>query len=127
LIYLVWKHIDFDSMSQSRLMNIWNEFLGKVKMAATSSDPAQFLEVLCKRMGIVSLKQTSIIPLLEPEVLQEIRENTRLIVLMTRGIVEEGKKQYKLKKEAAASREMFEKLEKESATLFDSIREEEEE
>lgn len=110
LLYLVWKHIDKSSMSSSRLMGIWDEFLGKVKMAAYSQDPAQFLEVLCRRMGITALKTAEIVPLLEEDIIREIRENTRLVILLTRGIVEENKKQYILRKEKKEQRELTQRL-----------------
>ena len=121
LLYLIWHQIDFDSMSRTRLMGIWDEFLGKVKSASYSPTGEDFIEQLSRKMGISALKDTAILELISPDVLQEIREHTRAVILLTRGIVEEHKKQYKLNEERKASRQKAQALLEESDKDFEEL------
>ena len=68
-LYIVWKSIDFSKMSAGRLMRIWGEFEGKVKMASYKPTAELFLDFLKKKFGITVIKNPEILEFLKDDVL----------------------------------------------------------
>jgi len=126
LLYLVWRHIDFDSMSRSRLMGIYDEFMNKAKYAAYSSNPEQFLETLCRKMGVASLSKPEILAFLTPEVISVIRDDTRTVVLLMRAMIEENRKiktKEEKKKMKETTRRLLEEHDREFSKLLEEVEE----
>lgn len=90
-IYEIWGCIDWDKVDAKRAFGIWDEFGAKVKASAMSTNSYEtFVEKLCKKMDIRSLRYKSIKDIGEqPEefkdaVLKLIREQTLQLVLKVR-------------------------------------------
>jgi hypothetical protein len=102
----IWTCIDWDKTDKKRLIGIWDEFTNKVKAtASTTNDYNIFVEKLCRKMGINSLRYKQISEISETddkvkaEILQMFRENTRLVVLELRLNREITKEQRELEKQ----------------------------
>ena len=113
----IWSCIDWDKVDGRRAYGIWAEFGAKVKASAMSTNSYEkFVEKLCKKMDIRSLRYGSIRDIgqqpeeVKQEILKLIREETRQIVLQVRlnnearkeankKIKEEQKRQEELKKD----------------------------
>lgn len=124
LLYLIWRHIDFDSMSRSRLMGIYDEFMNKAKYAAYSSRPEQFLETICRKMGISSLSKPEILPLLTSDVISVIRDDTRTVVLLMRAMIEENRKivaKEEKKQMKETTKRLLEEHEREFSKLLEEV------
>ena len=107
----LWLSIDFESMSNSRKMSIWDEFSSKVRACSNSSETFEkFIEKFCKKFNIKSLeidaKNISEVSCFSKEekdlILKAYREQLSIIMLELRIIRDEKKEAYKelkLKKE----------------------------
>ena len=90
-IYEIWSCIDWDKVDAKRAYGIWDEFGSKVKASAMSTNSYEtFVEKLCKKMDIRSLRYKSIKDIGEQQkefkdaVLKHIREKTLQLVLKVR-------------------------------------------
>ncbi len=120
LLYLIWNSIDFKSMKSHRLMKIWGEFEDKVKFASYRPTGSQFLEQIRKKMGIETIRDTSVIEILDdPEILKNIRENTTKTVLILKSLTDIKKK--KVKELEKLSNEEKKKSGFTISTLFDEF------
>ena len=97
----IWSCIDWDKVDGRRAYGIWDEFGAKVKASAMSTNSYEkFVEKLCKKMDIRSLKYKSIKDIGEqPEevkqaILKLIREETLQIILRVRLNQEKLKEDY---------------------------------
>lgn len=84
----VWKNIDWDNMSNMRIMNIYDEFSNKLLASTGVRTKEQFLNKLCEKWGIRSLTDDSIIDLLDSfndeELLETIRQEYQYLILLIR-------------------------------------------
>ena len=108
-LYIIWKSIDFSKMSAGRLMRIWGEFEGKVKMASYKPTAELFLDFLKKKFGITVIKNPEILEFLKDDVLKNIRKNSVKLILVLRGIIEIEKAEYKKLKDTKQEKKYFKK------------------
>lgn len=84
----VWTQIDFENMSNSRKMRIWDEFSSKILAATRVRTKEQFLNVLCQSFGIRAFRNTNILEDFQSfgdiEFLDTIREELQFLVLLIR-------------------------------------------
>lgn len=102
----IWNCIDWEKIDKKRLYNIWDEFTNKVKSSAMTTNKYEgFVERLCKKMNIESLKYRDINDIEQEDdetkkkILKLIREETLSIVLQCKMKNEVIKEELKLKKE----------------------------
>jgi len=92
----VWQCIDFEGMSSSRRMGIYDELTSKIKSAATSNGIPAMLCRLQGKFGVRSLKNTNALAIAYgddgPEILEVLRNEAPLIVLMLREAQEKKKR-----------------------------------
>lgn len=109
----IWVDIDFESMSNSRKLDFWNEFTGKVKAAANSSvDFERFIERLCKKLNIVAFDaKASVIAQVsnssedfKNKLLSLYREQLMIVMLELRLKREDEKESYKARQKAKAAK-----------------------
>lgn len=84
----IWSCINWDKIDSKRVYNIWDEFANKVKAAAyTTNKYEMFVEKLCKKFNISSLKYKEIMEIenknieIKEEIMTLFREETLLLVL----------------------------------------------
>lgn len=87
----IWDCIDWDSMDSRRIYGIWDEFSSKIKASAmTTNSYEKFIEKLCRKMDIRSLRFGQINELqkqsneFKKQILKILREETLGIVLEVR-------------------------------------------
>lgn len=87
----IWSQIEWDKVDGKRAMGIWDEFSSKVKAAAlTTNSYEKFVEKLCRKMEVRSLKFNSINGISQESeefkkaIMKNLREETQLIVLKLR-------------------------------------------
>jgi len=107
----LWLSIDFENMSNTRKMSIWDEFSSKVRACSNSSETFEkFVEKFCKKFNIKSLEvdAKNIIDIAElskekkEAILKAYREQLSIVMLELRIMRDEKKEAYKelkLKKE----------------------------
>lgn len=106
-LYIIWKSIDFSKMSAGRLMRIWGEFEGKVKMASYKPTAELFLDFLKKKFGITVIKNPEILEFLKDDVLKNIRKNSVKLILVLRGIIEIEKAEYRKLKDTKQEKKIL--------------------
>ncbi len=89
ILYHIWKCIDFESMQDSRIKNIWNEFTSKLLASSCVRTKEQFLNTICNKMGIRTLSNDFSQAMFnemqrfnDVEFLELIREELQYLVLM---------------------------------------------
>jgi hypothetical protein len=105
----IWSQIDWDKVTGQRAMGIWDEFSSKVKASAmTTNSYEKFVEKLCRKMEVRSLKFRTINEItneseeFKKAILKAFREETQVIVLKLRlnnQIRKEQEQQEKIRKE----------------------------
>lgn len=87
----IWSQIDWEKIDKKRLLGIWDEFTSKVKATAmTTNDYEKFIDKLCKKMDVRSLRHSQIQEISKmnekdkTEILKALRNNTHAIVLELR-------------------------------------------
>lgn len=87
----IWSQIDWDKVTGQRAMGIWDEFSNKIKASAmTTNSYEKFVEKLCRKMDVRSLKFKSIDDIsnqsieMKTAILKAFREETQVIVLKLR-------------------------------------------
>ena len=87
----VWEQIDWSKVTSQRSIGIWDEFASKVKAAAmTTNSYETFVEKLCKKMDVRSLKFKNIDEIsnqdeeIKKNILKILRSETQIIVLKLR-------------------------------------------
>ena len=87
----IWSQIDWSKVVGTRAMGIWDEYTSKIKAAAmTTNSYNKFVEKLCRKMDVRSLKFKNISEISQQDekfkkaVLKAFREETQVIVLKLR-------------------------------------------
>ena len=87
----IWEQIDWSKVTSQRSIGIWDEFARKVKAAAmTTNSYETFVEKLCKKMDVRSLKFKNIDEIsnqdkeIKKNILKILRRETQIIVLKLR-------------------------------------------
>ncbi len=84
----VWTQIDFENMSSSRMMRIWDEFSSKILASTRVRTKEQFLNLICQSFGIRAIRNTDIVGVIQKfgdvEFLDTIREELQFLVLLIR-------------------------------------------
>lgn len=87
----IWKQIDFNKVTSKRTFGIWEEFSSKVKASAMTTNKYEvFVEKLCKKMDVRSLKSKNIKDISEESievkeaVVKILRKETQIIILKMR-------------------------------------------
>lgn len=95
IILNVWKNIDFDSMSNSRIMGIWDEFSSKLISSTSVRTRFQFLNELCSKFDVRSLTDDYIVEMIDlfndDEFLETIRNEYQYLALRLRKLVKDLK------------------------------------
>lgn len=111
----IWSQIDWDKVTGQRAMGIWDEFTSKIKSSAmTTNNYEKFVEKLCRKMEVRSLKFALIneISLQDESTKQDIlklfREQTQIIVLKLRLNNQIRKEQQAREKESKLKQEKLE-------------------
>lgn len=93
----VWRNIDWDNMSQSRLMRVYDEFASKLLASTGVPTKEAFLNKICEKWGIRSLTNEKLLGIIDKfsdvELLETIRNEAQYLVLMLRKRSKEDKKQ----------------------------------
>ena len=108
----IWAQIDWDKVKGSRVIGIWDEFTAKVKSTAmTTTSYETFVEKLCRKMDVRSLRFAMISEISElsedvkKQILKCYRSETQIIILKLRLQNQIRKEQMQREKEAAADKE----------------------
>jgi hypothetical protein len=108
----IWAQIDWDKVKGSRVLGIWDEFTAKVKSTAmTTTSYETFVEKLCRKMDVRSLRFAMISEISElsedvkKQILKCYRSETQIIILKLRLQNQIRKEQMQREKEAAADKE----------------------
>ena len=108
----IWAQIDCDKVKVSRALGIWDEFTAKVKSTAmTTTSYETFVEKLCRKMDVRSLRFAMISEISElsedikKQILKCFRSETQIIILKLRLQNQIRKEQMQREKEAAANKE----------------------
>ena len=108
----IWAQIDWDKVKGSRALGIWDEFTAKVKSTAmTTTSYETFVEELCRKMDVRSLRFAMISEISElsedikKQILKCFRSETQIIILKLRLQNQIRKEQMQREKEAAANKE----------------------
>mgnify|MGYP000254463306 FL=1 len=108
----IWAQIDWDKVKGSRALGIWDEFTAKVKSTAmTTTSYETFVEKLCRKMDVRSLRFAMISEISElsedvkKQILKCYRSETQIIILKLRLQNQIRKEQMQREKEAAANKE----------------------
>ncbi|MBS5858475.1 hypothetical protein [Romboutsia timonensis] len=108
----IWAQIDWDKVKGSRALGIWDEFTAKVKSTAmTTTSYETFVEKLCRKMDVRSLRFAMISEISElsedikKQILKCFRSETQIIILKLRLQNQIRKEQMQREKEAAANKE----------------------
>lgn len=98
----IWNCIDWSKVDSKRAYNIWDEFANKVKAASyTTNKYEKFVEKLCKKLNINSLKFREIKDIemqkidIKDQIMDLLREETLSLVLevkLNKEIIKEQKK-----------------------------------
>ena len=87
----IWAQIDWDKVKGSRALGIWDEFTAKVKSTAmTTTSYETFVEKLCRKMDVRSLRFAMISEISElsedvkKQILKCYRSETQIIILKLR-------------------------------------------
>ena len=107
ILDVIWKSIDFESMSNSRKKEIWSEFKNKVKGSALKSNTvSEFVDAICKKFNISVIEKDykKILEISETgsdfEILEAYRNNLMIIIFKLRMMRETAKEEYTKKKAA---------------------------
>ena len=102
----------WDKVKGSRALGIWDEFTAKVKSTAmTTTSYETFVEKLCRKMDVRSLRFAMISEISElsedikKQILKCFRSETQIIILKLRLQNQIRKEQMQREKEAAANKE----------------------
>lgn len=119
ILDVIWKSIDFESMSNSRKKEIWSEFKNKVKGSALKSNTvSEFVDAMCKKFNISVIEKDykKILEISETgsdfEILEAYRNNLMIIIFKLRTMRETAKEEYTKKKAANNKRIDLKELDK---------------
>lgn len=109
ILEVIFTSIDFENMSNSRKLAIWDEFKNKVKGAALSAyDLGGFVESICKKFNISGVKKDYAVILNAEQdsdkILEIYREQLMMCVFKLRMKREQKKEEYAKKKAEKAEK-----------------------
>lgn len=109
ILEAIFTSIDFENMSNSRKLGIWDEFKNKVKGAALSAyDLGGFIENICKKFNISGIKKDYAVILDAAaegeEILRIYREELMMCIFKLRMKREQKKEEYARKKAEKAEK-----------------------
>lgn len=88
ILEAVFVSIDFDNLDKGRVKNIWAEFTGKIKAAASSGTRMRFIDRLCRAFQVEALKRPESVKLIDRfsdyEFLSLIREQAQYLSVLLR-------------------------------------------
>lgn len=91
----VWRNINFDSISNSRMMGIWDEFSSKLVASTSCRTRLQFLNDICAKWDVRSLSDDYIVEMLDlfndDEFLETIRNEYQYLTLKLRKLIKDQK------------------------------------
>lgn len=110
ILEVIFTSIDFENMSNSRKLAIWDEFKNKVKGAALSAyDLGGFVESICKKFNISGIKKDYAVILNAEQdsdkILEIYREQLMMCIFKLRTEREQKKEEY-AKKQAEKARKV---------------------
>lgn len=87
LVRSVWKRIEWDKVSPSRRMKIYEELNSKIKSAATTSKIERFIEGLAKKFDVRDIGSSARVLQIveqfdEKKLLKTLREDTQIVILL---------------------------------------------
>lgn len=130
LILELWRKVDWDNVSASRRMGIYDEFENKLRAAASTDTIQSFLERIRKKMGLKALNDTSVIESIEKygdEMLECIRTETSYLMLKLRKHQEKKKEDYynkvreELKAQNYTDKEIEQKIAEMKGEVYDEF------
>lgn len=109
ILEVIFTSIDFENMSNSRKLAIWDEFKNKVKGAALSAyDLGGFVESICKKFNISGIKKDYAVILNAEQdsdkILEIYREQLMMCIFKLRMKREQKKEEYARKKAEKAEK-----------------------
>lgn len=109
ILEVIFTSIDFENMSNSRKLAIWDEFKNKVKGAALSAyDLGGFVESVCKKFNISGIKKDYAVILNAEQdsdkILEIYREQLMMCIFKLRMKREQKKEEYAKKKAEKAEK-----------------------
>lgn len=109
ILEVIFTSIDFENMSATRKMAIWDEFKNKVKGAALSAyDLGGFVESICKKFNISGIKKDYAVILNAEQdsdkILEIYREQLMMCIFKLRMKREQKKEEYARKKAEKAEK-----------------------
>lgn len=109
ILEVIFTSIDFENMSATRKMAIWDEFKNKVKASALSAyDLGGFIENICKKFNISGIKKDYAVILNAEsegeEILRIYREELMMCIFKLRMKREQKKEEYARKKAEKAEK-----------------------
>jgi hypothetical protein len=109
ILEVIFTSIDFENMSNSRKLAIWDEFKNKVKGAALSAyDLGGFVESICKKFNISGIKKDYAVILNAEQdsdkILEIYREQLMMCIFKLRMKREQKKEEYAKKKAEKAEK-----------------------
>lgn len=109
ILEVIFTSIDFENMSNSRKLAIWDEFKNKVKGAALSAyDLGGFVESICKKFNISGVKKDYAVILNAEQdsdkILEIYREQLMMCIFKLRMKREQKKEEYAKKKAEKAEK-----------------------
>lgn len=101
----IWRKINFEDMSSSRRMRIWDEFSTKMLAATRVRTRLQFLNEFARSFNVKSLSNPNISDLIQrfsdEELLTLLREEQQFLILLLRNKREAAKERFKNKDQSA--------------------------
>lgn len=109
ILEVIFTSIDFENMSNSRKLAIWDEFKNKVKGAALSAyDLGGFVESICKKFNISGIKKDYAVILNAEQdsdkILEIYREQLMMCIFKLRMKREQKKEEYAKKQAEKAEK-----------------------
>lgn len=109
ILEVIFTSIDFENMSNSRKLAIWDEFKNKVKGAALSAyDLGGFVESICKKFNISGIKKDYAVILNAEQdsdkILEIYREQLMMCIFKLRTEREQKKEEYAKKQAEKAEK-----------------------
>ena len=130
IILTLWRKVDWDNISASRRMGIYDEFENKLRAAASTNTIQSFLERIRKKMGLKSLNETDVIADIEEngdKILHCIRTETSYLMLKLRKHQEDKKDDYynkvreRLKEENCSEKEINKEIAELKGEVYDEF------
>ena len=88
ILRAVWLEIDWNNVSSSRRIKIYDEFLSKMVASYNVNTIAKFVENICRKWGIRDIRHEKILEVernfSDKEILNTLRIEPRMLILLLR-------------------------------------------